>query len=132
MFPDGLLGLSNHRIRRRDTSRAPCHRPATVPTQLWRNSSQYREEQLRSPVARCDVRQARRVLAQPAPAALLLTKNRPESSDPDESMFPTPSSTSRVHTESGNTTEIAFVSKLLARQSQAQSASSFGIGRPER
>ncbi len=74
------LSRSSHRSRKHDTSRAPCHRPATVPMRLWRNSSLYREEQSRSPAARCDVRQARRVPTQSAPAALLPTKNQPESS----------------------------------------------------
>ena len=58
----------------------PCHRPAAMPMRLWRNSSRHREEQSRSLAARCDVRQARRVPALPAPAALLTIKIQPESS----------------------------------------------------
>jgi hypothetical protein len=74
------LCRSSHCSRKHDTTRAPCHRPATMPMRLWRNSSRHREEQSRSPAARCDVRQARRVPALPAPAALLTIKTQPESS----------------------------------------------------
>src|SRR5271169_4818763 len=100
------LGLPNHRIRRHYTSRAPCHRLATVPTQLWRNSSLYREEQSRSPAARCDARQARRAPTQPAPAALRPTKNRPESSTKTNRCSQPRQATSRLLTESRNSREL--------------------------
>jgi hypothetical protein len=97
------IGHSNHRFRRRDTSRAPCHHPAAARTRLWRNSSPYREEQSRSPAAQCDVRQAHRAPAKPASAALLPTKNRRESSTKTNRCSHPPSITSRVLTEPGKT-----------------------------